>query len=103
MEDDVGKFVPFFHPRVPYETSRPITLRQLASHTSGLPRENPCAHAILCPVPERSQSGPNCPEDKVMFALMQMYTLEAAWQTPHYSNLGMSLLGRALGYAVNAS
>jgi CubicO group peptidase (beta-lactamase class C family) len=44
LDDPVTKYIPNFRVKVPYNTKRPITLRELASHTSGLQREVPCPY-----------------------------------------------------------
>ena len=47
LDDPVSKYLTNFTILSPYKTTRPITLRQLASHTSGLPREvpYPCSYS----------------------------------------------------------
>jgi CubicO group peptidase (beta-lactamase class C family) len=42
LDDTVEQYIPSFRPLNPYQTRRKITLRQLASHLSGLSREEPC-------------------------------------------------------------
>lgn len=66
-----------------------ITLRALASHQSGLPRNNPCTFGW-------------CGESEVIAALTTTYQLFAAWARPHYSNIGFSLLGRCIAKIVGA-
>ena len=50
LDDPVTNYLTNFSMLTPYETTRPVTLRQLASHTSGLPRElpYPCSWNQLC-------------------------------------------------------
>lgn len=89
LDDPVTKYIPGFNPMNPYNTTRPITLRQLASHTSGLPRENPCDL--------------NCTEAQVLAKVAEQFLIYPQYTRPHYSNLGYALLGRAVGHAANAS
>jgi len=90
VDDPVAKWMPGFSVRQTYETARPITLRQLASHTAGLPRETPCYN----PTVEH-----DCTEEQILEALSSMYVIMPQYTNAHYSNLGVSLLGRALGHA----
>ncbi len=69
-----------------------ITLDALASHTSGLPREVPYPCASF-------HTFPGCNETQVLAALQQKYATLPPHTRFHYSNLGMALLGRALGHA----
>ena len=41
LEDPVAKHFPAFGYKTPWPSAKPMTLGQLASHTSGLPREEP--------------------------------------------------------------
>ncbi|KAL6058890.1 Beta-lactamase-like protein 2 [Balamuthia mandrillaris] len=88
LDDPVTKYLPEFSVINPYHTNRPITLRQLASHTSGLARSIPCYHR-----------GP-CDEHYILERLAQEILLYPQYTRPHYSNLGLALLGRALEKAV---
>ena len=78
--------------RSPYPTDRPMTLRQLASHTSGLPRETPfvCVHC-------------NETEAMILAAVKQQWLVNDPGTRFHYSNLGFAVLGRALGHAAGQS
>ena len=84
----VETYVPDFAISRMGKSRRPVTLRQLASHTSGLPREHPC---------------PGCGEDEILRLLSHQFLVAKPYTTPHYSNVGVSLLGRALAYAAKAS
>jgi len=86
LDDAVVKYLPKFSVKNPYKTNRPITLRQVASHTSGVQREVPCDWYKL----------DVCTEDEILANLSRTYLLFPQYSTPHYSNLGISLLGRAL-------
>jgi len=86
LDDPVIKYMPDFSVKNPYMTKRPITLRQLGSHTSGLQREVPCSWYDMY----------MCTEDEILFNVSQTYLLFPQYNTPHYSNLGLALLGRTL-------
>jgi len=86
LDDPVTKYVPNFKVKNPYTTKRPITLRELGSHTSGLQREVPCTWFEMA----------QCTEAEILANLSQTYLLFPQYNTPHYSNLGIALLGRAL-------
>ena len=92
LDDAVHALLPAFqvntNPLAP--TKRPITLRQLASHTSGLARENPCGWLA-------------CNLTVMLNMLSQQYTVLPQYARPHYSNLGFTLLGRALESVVKMS
>eukprot|EP01045_Picozoa_sp_COSAG04_P016725 COSAG04_NODE_1422_length_6834_cov_13.536154_3_plen_378_part_00 len=78
--------------RSPFPTDRPMALRQLASHTSGLPRETPfvCVHC-------------NETEAMILAAVKQQWLVNDPGTRFHYSNLGFAVLGRALGHAAGQS
>jgi CubicO group peptidase (beta-lactamase class C family) len=80
LDDPLVKFFPDFAPYTPSKAARPVTLRSLAAHTSGLPRANPC---------------PGCGESQILQKLSNHYSLYAPWGEVQYSNLGISFLGRA--------
>ena len=71
-------------------TKGTVTLRNLASHTSGLPREIP----FPC-----SFGGNACAESEVLEVLDGLLPVLPPNRRFHYSNLGIALLGRALGHA----
>ena len=83
----------------PPRSRRPITLRALAMQASGLPRE--------APGPAEEPLGPNSTmanvELQVLAALANLTQLAPTWAQPHYSNLGLALVGRAVGNAVRAA
>ena len=84
LEDDLTKYMPMFS----IQSSGKITLRELASHTSGLPRETP--------YPCSSFEYPGCNESEVLKSLSTKAAVSPVHRRFHYSNLGMALLGRAL-------
>jgi CubicO group peptidase (beta-lactamase class C family) len=111
LDDPLWKFYPNFSMIDPYDTNREITLREvcpfplpsfaslfpplsfsthlfkLASHTAGLPRELPCSMDRIA----------ECTESVVLERLKKMAYILPQYQTGHYSNLGVALLGGALG------
>lgn len=82
LDDYVSKYIPNFRPKNPYGTKRQITLRQLASHSSGLERETPC--------------NSSCNQAQVITNANNRWVVLPQYNRPHYSNFGVSLLGRAL-------
>ena len=88
MDDPVSKHMPGFVVR---GGDTDITMRQLASHTAGLPRE----------VPYPCSFSPNCTEEFVLDQLSQRFLVMQPSTRFHYSNLGFALLGRALAHAAN--
>lgn len=99
LDDRVDKYFnnntpPAWGVRNPYSTSAANvapSLRSLAGQVSGLPREPPCG--VYNP--------PACTEAVIMQALADYYSLIAPpFSTPHYSNLGFAVLGRAVERAM---
>lgn len=89
LDDPVTSYQSDFSVKNPFGND-PITLRQLASHRSGLPREAPCypeTRSNLCPHTH----------DQMIQRLRNVTLLRAPGTEPHYSNLGMALLGQVLG------
>eukprot|EP01079_Euglenida_sp_SAG-EU17-18_P003566 gene3566-4010_t len=82
LDDVITKFLPSFKVKQRFPTSHELTLRMLASHNSGLPRETP-----LCAF------DPTCNESKILGAIADSYTVLPPYTRFHYSNLGLSLLG----------
>ena len=84
LDDPLSKYAPDFAIRNPY-TNENITLREIASQMSGLPREAPCMYSC-----DNTTSAEQ-------LALLKNRTLVLPpWNTPSYSNLGYALLGRLL-------
>lgn len=88
LDDPVGRFLPAL------AAARDITLQQLASHTSGLPRDVASQWQLMRRGIQVSQSFTQ--EDFTEF-LQQMKPVRKRGRRAHYSNLGMALLGRILG------
>lgn len=90
LDDPVSKYLPA-DVRVPTRSGKAITLRQLANHTSGLPRDFTHIKAARL---EDVYAGANEAE---LYRLLNTYELPrdpgAEWS---YSNLGVGLLGVAL-------
>jgi len=95
LDDKVADYVPGFNmKKAPGSaTRRDITLRGCSSHTSGLPRE----------VPYPCNFGTRCNESEVLNIIKDEVVLMPPNRRFHYSNLGMALLGRALGHASGSS
>lgn len=89
LDDPVSFYQSNFFVKNRYGNS-PITLRQLASHRSGLQREAPCfphKNTNLCPYSH----------NQMMQRLRNLSILKQPGREPRYSNLGFALLGQVLG------
>ena len=84
LDDPLKKYIPEFSIRNPF-TKDDITLRQIVSQMSGLPREAPCIYHC---------EGTN--STKQLSLLINRSLILAPWTMPSYSNLGYALLGRLL-------
>ena len=83
IDDPLSKYAPNFVIKNPF-TKDNITLREISSQMSGLPREAPCL--FDCNTTSAEQ-----------LALLKNRTLVVPpWMQPSYSNLGYALLGRLL-------
>lgn len=80
LDTPVTALLPSFSIRSRFPSRRAITLRSLAMHASGLPRE----------VPDGAT------EAEILRAVSQMEVLCPMYAQTHYSNFGIALLGRAL-------
>ena len=85
LDDPVTKFLPNFSVINPYDNHQP-TLRELMSHTSGLPRD-------LCPNFICGASS----EEEILEMISKMELAIPPWSLdlPLYSNLGFAILGHA--------
>ena len=93
LDDHITKFLPDSVASNPY--LRPITLKQLANHTSGLPR---MPDNIDATVTDLGQPYENY-DDAHLFAYLKNYkATRGAGVTYEYSNLGAGLLGVILEY-----
>lgn len=90
LDDPVSKYLPA-DVRVPVRNGKPITLRQLATHTSGLPRDFTHVKA------QRLEDIYAGADEAALYKLLNTYELPrdpgAEWS---YSNLGVGLLGLVL-------
>jgi CubicO group peptidase (beta-lactamase class C family) len=95
LDDPVQRWLPS-KVKVPQRNGRVITLRDLATHTSGLPRSPPDPDL---PPGTHDAIGPNYSVDR-LYTVISAYTLPRdpgeRWE---YSNIGVSLLGFALAHA----
>ena len=92
IDDPLSKYAPDFNIRNPFSNEN-ITLREIASQMSGLPREAPCIY--LC-------EGTNSTEQLAL--LKNRSLILAPWKMPSYSNLGYALLGRLISeYVLNTT
>ena len=84
VDDPLSKYAPDFDVKNPF-TNENITLRQIASQMSGLPREAPCVYHCT-----------QTTSTEQLKLLRNRYLVIEPWTTPSYSNLGYALLGRLL-------
>jgi len=87
LDDPLVKYIPQFLIKNPFEGARPITLRQIASHSSGLPREAPLDYMKNLNFPSTEEILNSLKEAELIFKPLSEFK---------YSNLGMALLGHAL-------
>jgi CubicO group peptidase (beta-lactamase class C family) len=85
LDDPLQKYLPDLQIANPYGTQP--TLRELASHTSGLPREAPLNYWRVREFPT---------EDELIASLRNASLVGAPGKTYQYSNLGVALEGVAL-------
>lgn len=84
LDDPILRHLPWFRIESPYAGAPPITVRQLLTHTSGLPREGAFPYWTTHQFPER---------DALHAAIAGQKVFSAPGATYRYSNLGMALLG----------
>lgn len=84
LDDPLSKYVPEFYIQNPYNMKN-ITIRQIASQMSGLPREAPCFY--ICA---------NVTSEDQLQQLKNRSLVMPPGVMPSYSNLGYALLGRLL-------
>ncbi|UCF06536.1 MAG: beta-lactamase family protein [bacterium] len=102
LEDPVQKYLPEYRPASPFEGTLPTTLRQLAAHTSGLPKDAPvnfwCNFAGFSWVVTGGSSPMtwfvDC--DSLLASLGDLELVHPPDIYAHYSNLNMQILGLAL-------
>lgn len=84
LEDPVDKHLPWFAVKNPFADRPAITVEQLLTHTSGLPREAPLPYWTTHDFPGR---------EALRASLGGISLLARPGETYRYSNLGVSLLG----------
>jgi CubicO group peptidase (beta-lactamase class C family) len=102
LEDPLQKYVPEYEPSSPFAGTRPTTLRQLATHTSGLPQDSPvnfwCNFSGFSWLVTGGQTEMtwfvDCPT--LLASLGDLELVHAPEVHAHYSNLNIQLLGLAL-------
>lgn len=87
LDDPVGERLPWFSIRKNYEGGPPITIRQLITHTSGLPREVEGLNWSDLTYPAREELRKRVPGQTTVFPP------ETHWK---YSNLAVSLAGEVV-------
>ena len=94
LDDDIMEYLPEgFSVINPFETNQRITIRQLMSHMSGLPREVPCENTFV--------TGCNVSYEEIYRNLASLELIYPPGQQPAYSNLGFALLGRIVENITN--
>lgn len=84
LEDPVDKYLPWFTVTNPFAGRPAITIEQLLTHTSGLPREAPFPYWTTHDFPDR---------EALRASLGGISLLARPGEVYRYSNLGVSLLG----------
>ncbi len=84
LDDPVKKYLKWFDIQNEYEHAPPVTLRQILTHTSGLPREAAFPYWTDHEFPTLEQIIETLPDQKMI------YEPQTKWK---YSNLAMALLG----------
>lgn len=84
LDDPVGKHLPWFKIRNKFPGAPAVTIRQLLTHTSGLPRESDFPYWSDAQFPTREQMMARLAEQETV------YRPEVRWK---YSNLALALAG----------
>jgi D-alanyl-D-alanine carboxypeptidase len=84
LDEPVVTYLPWFSIRSEFDDAPPITVRNLLTHTGGLPREGAFPYWTTHDFPSR---------EELRAALPGQSVLNPPYTTYHYSNLGMALLG----------
>jgi len=96
LNDPVSKHLPYFNLEQQYPKSLPITIANILSHSSGLPRES--NHSYWSPPEFKFPS-----KAEVIQGLSEQKTLYPAETYFQYSNLGLTLLGYLIEEVSNQS
>jgi CubicO group peptidase (beta-lactamase class C family) len=86
LDDEIQDVLPGYDLPQQYGLSGPITIRNLLTHSSGLPRENAWSHWTEDDVPFPTR-------EQIMNTLVDQQTLYPSSTYFQYSNLAMTLLG----------
>ena len=86
LNDPISRHLPYFSLEQQYSKSLPITIANILSHSSGLPRES--NHSYWSPPDFKFPS-----KQEVIEGLSEQKTLYPAETYFQYSNLGLTLLG----------
>ncbi|MHA4846124.1 serine hydrolase [Flavitalea antarctica] len=114
LNDDVRKYIPEYKVRSTYNSTTPTTLLQLATHTSGLPRNSPADTAFTFSFERWMLTDgaypiqPFATNKEVLHSLQYMKLDYPPYDfmhhnDRHYSNLGYTLLGIAIERAAKTS
>jgi CubicO group peptidase (beta-lactamase class C family) len=87
LDDPLENYLPGFHVTSPFPDARPVTFRQVASHTAGLPREAPLDYWRTLEFPPIEEIVESLKDAEMIFPTLTQFK---------YSNLGISLMGHAL-------
>jgi len=102
LEDPVQKYLPEYQPRSPFPGTQPTTLRQLAAHTSGLPKDTPlnfwCNFSGFAWIVTGGQTEMSwfVPCDSLLKSLGEIELVHPPEVFAHYSNLNIQILGLAM-------
>ncbi|TVR37581.1 MAG: class A beta-lactamase-related serine hydrolase [Balneolaceae bacterium] len=86
LDDEIGDLLPGYNLEQQFELSGPVTIRNLLTHSSGLPRENALPHWT-----DPAQNFPT--KEEILEMLNEQQTLYPSSTYFQYSNLAMALLG----------
>jgi CubicO group peptidase (beta-lactamase class C family) len=89
LRDPVADHLPWYAVSQRHETSAPVTLQGILTHSAGLPRESDHPY----------WTGPDFPfptREEVVAGVPNQETLYPAWRTFQYSNLGLTLAGEII-------
>ncbi len=93
INDPVEKYLPEIKSLIDYDKHTPITLKQLASHTSGIDRESGNRYANFGNIKQWT--------DKVTKAIPETSFRSKPGERFRYSNIGYAILGLAISKACN--
>ncbi|PZR97580.1 MAG: hypothetical protein DLM69_09550, partial [Candidatus Chloroheliales bacterium] len=86
LDDAVAKYLPEYQPKSHFRDAPPTTLRQLASHTAGLPAEAQGVNFNTLQYPDTAQFLASLADVEIIIPPGEI----------KYSNLGIAILGHAL-------